>query len=284
MRKLWTKFSLYLKRIFYIKGFKNFDYFFEKYKRKFEGARFSYTVEDIQECAEKEHKKRIIRGLITFSKTMLIALGICSITFATDIVDKVGAIIISTFTFFSEDAWLGFLGNVMGSAVAILGVYITIRFERKKTEKEDKEKIKPIILFTSRQNEEENLKNTYQIRLSEYGAYTEDKQRVEYSEYVIRNVGYAAINLKIGAVINGVIYAPDKIINYVPANDYIIIKMSLEISKKQYKCLFQSQEPQNSFIVMYNDIKGNLYTDTYKGFASYEKAGEDYSLKMKITT
>lgn len=284
MRKLWTKFSLYIKRIFYIKGFRNFDYFFEKYKRRFEDAKFSYTVEDIQECAEKEHKERIIRGLITFARTMLIAVGICSIGFATGIFDKVGTAILSAFTFFSEDAWLGLLGNVIGSAVAILGVYITIRFERKKAEKEDKEKIKPIILFTGRQNEEENQNNTYQIRLSEYGAYAEDKQKVEYSEYVVRNVGYAAINLKIGAVINGVVYAPDKIINYVPANDYIIIKLSLEISKKNYRFLFQSEERQNSFIVMYNDIKGTLYTDTYKGFVSYEKAGENYSLKMKITT
>ncbi|MDO4200437.1 MAG: hypothetical protein Q4D57_06800 [Clostridia bacterium] len=284
MRKLWTKFSLYIKRIFYIKGFKNFDFFFEKYKRKFEDAKFSYTVEDIQKCAKDEYGKFRNKIYISGFIISLIFVLLGSIGMSTDVVAKIATILTSFICLFSEDAWLGFFGNVMGSIVAIIGVYITIRFERKKTEKEDKEKIKPIILFTGRQNEEENLNNTYQIRLSEYGAYTEDKQRVEYSEYVIRNVGYAAINLKIGAVINGVVYAPDKIINYIPANDYIIIKMSLEISKKQYKSLFQSKEPQNSFIIMYNDIKGILYTDTYKGFASYEKAGEDYNLKMKITT
>lgn len=274
MKKLWDEFSLFFSKWFYIR----------KYKKKFEKAKFSYSEKDIENFAKREYKRKFIKGLITFIRTTLITVGICSIGFATNIVDKVGAVILSVFTFFSEDAWLGFLGNVMGSAVAILGVYITIRFERKKTEKEELEKIKPIILFTDRQIEEENQSNTHQIRLYDYKANKEDIQTVEYADYIIRNVGYAAINLKIGAVINGVAFEPDKIINYLPANDYIIIKMSLEISKKQYRSLFQRKEPQNSFIVMYNDIKGNLYTDTYKGFASYEKAGEDYNLKMKITT
>ena len=274
MQNLWKKISLYIKRFFYLKGFKNFDYFFEKYKNRFEEVNATYTIADIKECAEREHNKVFRKHIMVSIFIGLLVFSIGGLEISTGVFSGIISAILSIFAMFSKDAWLGFLGDAFGSVIAIVGIYVTIRFERKQREKEHKERIKPIILINTKQNEEESDKNTYNIVLSEYGKLKKEKQSIDYPEFVIRNFGHIGMNLSISVILNGVIYSPNKLMNYIPSNDYVLIKAKLDIPLDRIRDIFKIDKAasqmreykgqKDAIILMYYDVEGNMYKESYE--------------------
>lgn len=71
-----------------------------------------------------------------------------------------------------SDAWLGFWGSVFGSVVTMLGIIITIKFERKKDDIARKQHAQPILMLQHRKiNDEQNqsdYKSSYHICCNKY--------------------------------------------------------------------------------------------------------------------
>ena len=266
---------------------KSSDHIYAKHKKKTKDTKAVCSEENksaIIDNEQKQHKRNFLKNIIISIIFFIIGSFFVQEN-PSKIFVKMGSEFFSFISSFSNDAWLDFLGNIIGSIVAILGVYITINYERRKSEKDAKDKIKPILIIDEKQNEEANEKNSFNICLSEHKNEGEKILTINYPELVIRNLGYSAMNFRLFLLLNGIMYFPDKSINHIPSNEYVVLKLTLNIPKEQWDKLFKGEKKENKIVVMYSDVKNTLYNEIYDGSLCYEKDKDNpCMIKMKILT
>lgn len=163
----------------------------------------------------------------------------------------------------NEGDWIGFWGNYLGSIVAILGIYITMKNENKKQIEEGRKKVKPYILFQSVVPSSRSTKNTEFLYTQGYDIFfnkdinnainCNDNYYSAYYRFINEGTGIA-LDVKFEY-------------NNVSGNQYANFYIPRGTSNFQYHIGIKEglYNPNNPFlIVKYSDIYGNRYQQKFK--------------------
>lgn len=177
----------------------------------------------------------------------------------------------------SNDAWLGFLGSILGSVVTMLGIIITIKFERRKEEIGRRKQAQPIIMIQQRKKDKELYCGIYK---SEYYIYFypydrgknnsgRDKIELQIPDMILRNIGfYAAINIEAMFYIDGMEWITCSALDYLPPNEYEAIRVGIVYYEEDIKRIFRNiwykkegdkETSYAYFINVFSDLKEEFY-------------------------
>ena len=192
----------------------------------------------------------------------------------------------------NNDGLSSFFGSLLGSVVTILGVFITIKFERKSQERMIKENARPILRLFNSTDAKKHVQGMHKI--SFYSRMGGENYDMQLPEFVLGNVGHTAINIELFMVFNGYGYPCSSIIDCIPINTYSVIKGEIAIAKRDMESIIErvlersnvkmeidkidrtiydiSLRPStNSLIgwkemmeIRYQDVYGNQYSKWYK--------------------
>lgn len=133
--------------------------------------------------------------------TFIICFAYTSIFFLNYLSRTIAIWLITISMGISKDAWLGFIGNVMGAIITILGVIVTIKSERKRDRSQVVQKSRPIVVLSSCHSENGH-KNMYDgminINYESFGAKAHSVILISDNEIIAENIGFNfALNLSI---------------------------------------------------------------------------------------
>ena len=100
--------------------------------------------------------------------------------------------IIKSFAFdtpFSGDAWLGFWGSIIGSVVTILGIALTLSYEKKQSDNTRRLEAQPIITLNALDLDAIHSENESSYHLFVSGGENEDKLHFLFPDIEIQNIG-----------------------------------------------------------------------------------------------
>ena len=153
------------KATFY-EGMRGYRYFKKRWKAQLDEFNIEHTEKEVKQLAVQDFIKA--KGKAVLLITLCIAVLMFVIMALVEPIDFLFGQIINVFSYMSvyfkdvsSDAWLGFWGSVLGSIVTMLGIIITIRFERKKDETARKQQAQPILMLQQRKKEKEKKQNDY---------------------------------------------------------------------------------------------------------------------------
>lgn len=231
-------------------GIRGYRYFKKRWETELDECNIEHTEKEVRQLAVQDFIKA--KGKATLLITLCIAVLLLVImALVKPIIFLIGQII-NIFSYMSayfkdvtSDAWLGFWGSVLGSMVTMLGIIITIRFERKKDEIARKQQAQPILMLQHRKRDDEqnqgDYKSSYHISFCSYKGSELKYDIIEYQlpDIILRNVGFnAAINIEIMFFVDGMKSCSCSGLDYLPPNEYEAIKVVSEYYKQEISKIF----------------------------------------------
>lgn len=300
MRILKGKFEV----ISIIKNYKTTLYYGMRGYRFFKMRWESQLNEFGLEHTEKEVKQLAVKDFIKAKGKAVLLIILCISVFLFVIMalvkpfDFVFGHITNAFSYISiyfkdvsSDAWLGFWGSVLGSIVTMLGIIITIRFERKKDETARKQQAQPILMLQHRKRDDEQNQNDY--KSSYHIDFCSLKgEKLEYDmiesqlpDIILRNVGFnAAINIELFFTIDGMKSCSFSGLDYLPSNEFEAIKIVIKLYKQEIEKIFENiQYKKNGNSEIIHAYFMNAYTNLKTELHNKIKfvAGKKGSLTIK---
>lgn len=118
-------------------GIRGYHYFKKRWVVQLDEFNIEYTEKEVRQLAVQDFIKAKEKAVLLITLFLVVILFVIMvlvkpINFLFGQMKIVFSYLSVYFKGVSSDAWLGFWGSVLGSIVTMLGIIITIRFERKK--------------------------------------------------------------------------------------------------------------------------------------------------------
>lgn len=269
-----TSFFKKNKTIFY-EGMRKYCYYKKIWKTQLDDFAIEHTEKEVRQIAMQDFiKARGKAVLLIILYIIVISFVIISLirpmVFLIGQIENAISYINIHFRDISSDAWLGFWGSVFGSVVTMLGIIITIKFERKKDDIARKQHAQPILMLQHRKrNDEQNqsdYKSSYHISFCSYNGdvLKYDIIQLQIPDIILRNVGFnAAINIDMMFYIEGMKGAGCSGLDYLPSNEYEAIKIVVKFYKQEIKKIFKDiqYKKKDNFNAYFANAYSNLNTE-----------------------
>ncbi len=237
------------KETFY-EGMRGYRYFKKRWEAQLDAFSIEHTEKEVKQLAVQDFIKAKGKAVLLITMCVAVLLFVFLVLFKPIIfvVGKIKNVFLYIGVYFkdiSSDAWLGFWGSVLGSIVTMLGIIITIRFERKKDEIDRKQQAQPILMLQHRGRDDEqnqsDYKSSYNISFCSYKGSELKYDMIEYQlpDIILRNVGFnAAINIEMMFFVDGMKSGSCSGLDYLPPNEYEAIKVVSECYKQEISKIF----------------------------------------------
>lgn len=233
-------------------GMRGYHYFKKRWVIQLDEFNIEYTEKEVRKLAVQDFIKAKEKAVLLITLFLVVLLFVIMvlvkpINFLFGQMKIVFSYLRVYFKDVSSDAWLGFWGSVLGSIVTMLGIIITIRFERKKDEIARKKQAQPILMLQHRKRDDEQNQNNY--KSSYYIDFCSLKgKELEYNiiesqlpDLILRNVGFnAAINIELLFFIDGMKSCGCSGLDYLPSNEYEAIKIVVEMYRQEIEKVFEN--------------------------------------------
>lgn len=233
-------------------GMRGYRYFKKRWKTQLNEFSIEHTEKEVRQLAVQDFIKA--KGKAVLLITLYIAVLLLVIMALVKPIDFLLGQIKNAFSYISvyfkdvsSDAWLGFWGSVLGSIVTMLGIIITVIFERKKDEIARKQQAQPILMLQHRKRDDEqnqnDYKSSYYINFCSLKGKELEYDRIESQlpDIILRNVGFnAAINIELLFFLDGMKSCGCSGLDYLPSNEYEAIKIVVEIYKQEIEKIFEN--------------------------------------------
>lgn len=237
------------KETFY-EGMRGYRYFKKRWETQLDEFNIEHTEKEVKQLAVRDFIKAKGKAVLLITLCIAVLLFVIMalvkpIIFLIGQIKNVFSYMGVYFIDVSSDAWLGFWGSVLGSIVTMLGIIITIRFERKKDEIARKQQAQPILMLQHRRRDDEqnqgDYKSSYHISFCSYKGSELKYDMIEYQlpDIILRNVGFnAAINIEMMFFVDGMKSSSCSGLDYLPPNEYEAIKVVSEYYKQEISKIF----------------------------------------------
>ena len=204
----------------------------------------------------------------------------------------------------TPDSWIGFIGSIIGSIVTMIGLIITIKFERHKDEEERKRQAQPIIILPS----PKLLCNTDDARIYSMQFCTSIGEKKGYNRITIKtpnifikNIGFnVALNSELMFIFDGCISMSLLSYEYIANNEYVHFNIKMEMHEQEIKkhfgeIIYRIKDGEKNFhgylLTAYSNLDKELhekikYVTRKSGtlFIKYQDIyGNEYEQKYKVT-
>lgn len=261
-------------------GMRGYRYFKKRWKTQLDEFNIEHTEKEVRQLAVQDFIKAKGKAILLITLCVAVLLFVIMalvkpINFLFGQIKNVFSYMSVYFKDVSSDAWLGFWGSVLGSVVTMLGIIITIRFERKKDEIARKQQAQPILMLQHRKRDDEqnqnNYKSSYHIDFCSLKGETLEYNKIELQlpDIILRNVGFnAAINIELLFFIDGMKSCSWSGLDYLPSNKYEAIKIVVELYKQEIEKIFENIEYKKSgdagiihayFMNAYTNLKTEIH-------------------------
>ena len=277
-------------------GMMRYHHYVKRWEIQLDEYNIEHTKKDVKRFAMQDFIKAKAKAILLVT-LFLVALLFVSIilvepvTFAIGQFNDAGAYLKVCFQDVSSDAWLGFWGSVLGSIVTMLGIIITIRFERKKDETARKQQAQPIIMLQHRRRDDEqnqnDYKSAYHISFCTYKGSELKYDMIEYQlpDIILRNVGFnAAINIELLFNIDGMKSGSCSGLDYLPPNDFESVKVVAEYYKQEIDKIFtniQYKKKGNIIHAFFANAYSNIGKEHHDKIEFIAKNNGDLTIKYQ---
>lgn len=233
-------------------GIRGYRYYKKRWETQLDEFNIEHTEKEIRQLALQDYfnakgRLALLITLYIMLILLLIAASVKPVSFLIEQMKNSISYVRTNLSEVSSDAWLGFWGSVLGSIVTMLGIIITIRFERKKDELSRKQQAQPILMLQHRKRDDaqtqSDYKSSYDINFCSYKGdeLGYDKFELQLPDIILRNVGFnAAINIDLLFEIDGWKSQSGSELDYLPSNEYEAIKTVVEFYKQEIDKIFNN--------------------------------------------
>lgn len=233
-------------------GVQGYHYFKKRWKSRLDELNIEYAEKELNQLAGQDFIKAKGKSILLITLCMAILLFVVMVLvnplhFLFEQIKNGISYLSVYFKDVSSDAWLDFWGSVFGSMVTMLGIIITIRFERKKDEIARKQQAQPILMLKHRKRDDiqnqNDYKSSYHINFCSMKGEELEYDRIELQlpDIILRNVGFnAAINIELLFFLEGMKSCGSSGLDYLPSNEYEAIKIVVEIYKQEIEKIFEN--------------------------------------------